>query len=99
MQIGHRQTFSTAPDRASLGMYANTVCTPANPKQKRIARDEAVDANRKMRYQLQRVAQGLIPGERVKHCQRSTMSGGGVSVYRSSEAGASFGNLTTCGSV
>lgn len=99
MQIGTRQTSPTAPDRAFLGIYANTVCTPANPKPKLIARDAAVDANRKMRYQLQRVAQGLIPGERVKHCQRSTMSGGGVSVYRSSDTGASFGNLTTCGSV
>lgn len=85
--------------RASLGIYANTVCTPPIPKPKRIARDESVDANRKMRYQLQRAAQGLIPGERVKHCQRSTMSGSGVSVYRSDVGGASFGNLTTCGSV
>lgn len=99
MQTGHRQTSPTAADPAFLGIYANTICTPANPKPKRIARDASVDATRRMRYQLQRVAQGLIPGERVKHCQRSTMSGGGVSVYRSVEGGASYGNLTTCGSV
>lgn len=54
--------------------------------------------NRKARYQLQRAAQGLLPQERVAHCQRSTMSAAGVAVYRS-DNGASYGNLTTCGSV
>ena len=54
--------------------------------------------NRKARFQLQRAAQGLLPGQRVAHCQRSTMSASGVAVYRSEE-GASYGNLATCGSV
>src|SRR5664279_2587900 len=99
MQIGTRQTPQQAPDRTSLGICANTVCTPPNIKPKRIARDEAVDAPRRMRYQLQRAAQGLLPGERVKHCQRSTMNEYGVGVFRSSDGGASFGNLATCGSV
>lgn len=54
--------------------------------------------NREARYQLQRAAQGLLPQERVAHCLRSTMSASGVAVY-SSANGASFGNLTTCGSV
>lgn len=100
MQIGHRQTPHKAPDRASLGICANTVHTESVPnKPKRSTRDEAVDATRRMRYQLQRAAQGLLPGERVKHCQRSTMSESGVAVFRTSDSGASFGNLTTCGSV
>jgi hypothetical protein len=52
-----------------------------------------------MRYRLQRAAQGLLPGERVKHCQRSTMGDSGVAVFRTGDKGASFGNLATCGSV
>ncbi|TAN76324.1 MAG: hypothetical protein EPN14_08010 [Gallionella sp.] len=55
--------------------------------------------SRKARYQLQRAAQGLLPQERVAHCQRSTMSGSGVGVYRSANGGASFCGLATCGSV
>lgn len=99
MLIGTRQMLPQPPVRSSLGICANTVCTPPDLKPKRIARDEAVDAPRRMRYQLQRVAQGLLPGERVKHCQRSTMNDFGVSVFCSSDGGASFGNLATCGSV
>lgn len=86
----------------SLGIYANTVDRPSAPKpKKKTAKadtDDAVMQNRKARYQLQRAAQGLLPQERVAHCQRSTMSASGVAVYRSNN-GASFGNLTTCGSV
>lgn len=100
MQIGTRQTLLQAPDRASLGIYANTVSPPSTEKRKRAAlKDDAVTAGRRMRFQLQRVAQGLLPGERVKHCQRSTMNDSGVSVYRSADGGAGFGNLATCGSV
>lgn len=99
MQIGNRQTPHKAADRAFLGICANTVHTPVNPKQKRATRDEALDAPRQMRYRLQRAAQGLLPGERVKHCQRSTMGDSGVMVYRTPGAGGSFGNLATCGSV
>jgi len=91
---------STPPNRTSLGIYANTVSPPSTEKLKRTAaRDEAVSAGRQMRYQLQRAAQGLLPGERVKHCRRSTMNDSGVSVFRSSDGGAGFGNLATCGSV
>lgn len=98
MQIGTRQTPHKAPDHASLGIYANTVSPSEKPK--RAARkDDAVTTGRRMRFHLQRVAQGLLPGERVKHCQRSTMSESGVSVYRSADGGAGFGNLATCGSV
>lgn len=99
MQIGNRQTPHQPLDRASLGMCANTVCTTPTQKLKRITRDQAVDAPRRMRYQLQRAAQGLLPGERVKHCQRSSMNDNGVGVYRTGASGASFGNLATCGSV
>lgn len=100
MPIGNRQTPHKAPVPASLGICANTVHTPGSlNKPKRSTRDEAVDATKRMRYQLQRAAQGLLPGERVKHCQRSTMSDSGVAVFRTSDSGASFGNLTTCGSV
>lgn len=99
MQIGARQTTPAAPSRTSLGIYANTVHVTKSLKPKHTTRDEAVDAPRRMRYQLQRAAQGLLPGERVKHCQRSTMNDRGVSVFRSSDGGASFGNLATCGSV
>ena len=83
------------PAQTSLGISANTVHAP---KRKRApALDESEQATREKRYQLQRAAQGLLPQERVVHCQRSMM-GGGVDVY-TSEAGASFGNLATCGSV
>lgn len=102
MQIGNRQTPHQAPDRASLGIFgifANTVNAPTTPKRKPLtARDEASESGRKARFQLQRAAQGLLPGQRVAHCQRSTMSSAGVAVYRS-ESGASFSNLATCGSV
>lgn len=81
---------------ASLGIFANTVHTPVGkPKPKT---DTAQEQTRQARYQLQRAAQGLLPQERVAHCQRSTMSPAGVTVYRSAE-GASYGNLSTCGSV
>ena len=83
-----------------LGIFANTVDSPSVPKPKKKAAkaDDAVTQNRKARFQLQRAAQGLLPQERVAHCQRSTMSASGVMVFRS-ESGASFGNLATCGSV
>lgn len=85
-----------------LGIFANTAASLSAPKpKKKTARtdtDDAMTQNRKARYQLQRVAQGLLPQERVAHCQRSTMSGSGVAVYRSA-SGASFCGLATCGSV
>jgi hypothetical protein len=85
--------------RASLGIFANTVNTlPALKRKQQTARDEASESGRKARFQLQRAAQGLLPTQRVAHCQRSTMSSAGVMVYRS-ESGASFSNLATCGSV
>lgn len=85
--------------RASLGIYANTVHTNPAPKPKRTAaRDDALTATRKMRYQLQRAAQGLLSGQRVAHCQRSKMNDAGVQVFTSTD-GASFGGLATCGSV
>lgn len=99
--------MSTAPRidtratvQASLGIFANTVnASVAQPKPKTTkAADTAQEQNKAARFQLQRAAQGLLPSERVAHCQRSTMSSAGVSVYRSAE-GASFGNLSTCGSV
>lgn len=96
--IDHRQDLSGAV-RTSLGIFANTVHTASVPKPKpAMVRDDAETTNRKARFQLQRAAQGLLPGQRVAHCQRSTMSNAGVAVYRSAE-GASFGNLATCGSV
>lgn len=95
--IDARQNLNPA-GRASLGIFANTVNAPAAPKRKPLmARDEASELGRKARFQLQRAAQGLLPGQRVAHCQRSTMSSAGVTVYRSA-TGASFGNLATCGS-
>jgi len=100
-RIDHRIT-SGRKGSDSLGIFANTVDRPSAPKpKKKTAKadaDEAVMQNRKARYQLQRAAQGLLPQERVAHCQRSTMSAAGVAVYRS-DNGSSFGNLTTCGSV
>lgn len=100
MQIGNRQTPRNAPDRASLGIFANTVHTPkaALKPKKAAVHDEAVEQSRKARFQLQRAAQSLLRGQRVEHCQRSTMSSAGVSVYRS-PTGATYGNLATCGSV
>ena len=84
----------------SVRIFANTVNTPESvPKQKKqTARDDAITATKQARFQLQRAAQGLLPGQRVAHCHRSTMSSAGVSVFRS-EQGASYGNLSTCGSV
>lgn len=100
-RIDHRIT-SGRKGADPLGIFANTVDRPSAPKpKKKTAKadaDEAVMQNRKARYQLQRAAQGLLPQERVAHCQRSTMSVSGVAVYRSAN-GASYGNLTTCGSV
>jgi hypothetical protein len=94
----HRQQVNPAGS-ASLGIFANTVNTKSVQKpEKKTPRDEAEMINRKSRYQLQRAAQGLLPGQRVHHCQRSTMSGAGVTVYKSAKGG-SFGNLATCGSV
>lgn len=95
----NRQQEANPAGRASLGIYANTVHAPENKKHTRKADGAAVDATRRMRYQLQRTAQGLLPGERVKHCQRSCMNDNGVSVFRTGDKGASFGNLSTCGSV
>jgi len=97
--VDQRNEF-TKPGRTSLGIFANTVnASESVPKQKKqTARDDAVTATRQARFQLQRAAQGLLPMDRVAHCHRSTMSSAGVSVFRS-ETGASFGNLSTCGSV
>ena len=97
--IDHRQDLAGAV-RTSLGIFANTVNAPLvpKPKKKTAERDTAEVANRKARFMLQRAAQGLLPGQRVAHCQRSTMSSAGVTVFRSAE-GASYGNLSTCGSV
>lgn len=97
--IDHRQDLTGAV-RTSLGIFANTVNTPSVPKPEKrtVERDTAEVQGRKARYRLQRAAQGLLPGQRVAHCQRSTMSSAGVSVFRSAE-GASYGNLATCGSV
>lgn len=96
MNIDQRQDLSGAV-RASLGIFANTVHTPKKPK--RAAEADKTEATTKAaRFQLQRAAQGLLPGQRVAHCQRSTMSSAGVAVYRSAE-GASYANLATCGSV
>jgi hypothetical protein len=101
MSIDQRQDLSGAV-RTSLGIFANTVHTPESVrKPKKTAKatdDDAVNIGRKARFQLQRAAQGLLRGQRVEHCQRSTMSSAGVSVYRS-PTGASYGNLATCGSV
>lgn len=98
--IDHRQHLPP-PGQTSLGIFANTVNAKRKPlvsKRKPETGDDAITATKRMRYQLQRAAQGLLPMERVKHCQRSTMSGMGVGVFTSS-TGASFGNLATCGSV
>lgn len=96
--LDHRQQANPG-GRSSLGIYANTVHTKAAPKQKRETRpDDSVTATKRMRFQLQRAAQGLLPQERVKHCQRSTMSSSGVQVFRTADS-ASYVNLTTCGSV
>ena len=96
--LDQRNEF-TKQDRSSLGIFANTVNTPSVPKPKKATvRDDAVTQNKKARYQLQRAAQGLLPLQRVAHCHRSTMSSAGVSVFKSTE-GASYGNLSTCGSV
>lgn len=96
----HQHT-SAAQNRTSLGIYANTVSPPptATRKNPPTSREEAIASSRRMRYQLQRAAQGLLPGERVKHCQRSTMSDTGIAVFRSADGAAGFGNLATCGSV
>lgn len=100
-RIDHR-TASGQKGSGFLGIYANTVDRPPEPKPKKKATkadaDDTVMQNRKARYQLQRAAQGLLPQERVAHCQRSITGGSGVAVY-CSEHGASFGNLATCGSV
>lgn len=96
--IDHRQNLAGAV-RTSLGIFANTVNAASVPKPKPATpRDEAEEQGRRARFQLQRAAQGLLQGQRVAHCHRSTMSSAGVAVYRS-ESGASYGNLATCGSV
>lgn len=91
--------------RSSLGIFgifANTVHTETTPIRKANLRikngDTAQEQNKQARFQLQRAAQGLLPNQRVAHCLRSTMSSAGVAVFRSAE-GASYGNLSTCGSV
>lgn len=94
----HRQHVNPA-GRTSLGIFANTVHTPSVSKQKKqTASSDAITATRQARFQLQRAAQGLLPQQRVAHCHRSTMSSAGVAVFRSTD-GASYGNLSTCGSV
>jgi hypothetical protein len=99
--IDQRQDLSGAV-QASLGIFANTVknsVAKLKPQNKRAQQqDDAQQQNKQARYQLQRGAQYLLQGERVAHCQRSTRSGAGVTVYRGAK-GASFGNLSTCGSV
>ncbi len=97
--IDHRQHFNPV-GVSSLGISANTVCPPSASRPVRLAtKDEAVATGRRWRYQLQRGAQGLLPWERVAHCQRSTMSASGVGVFRTAAGGASFSNLATCGSM
>ena len=106
MNIAARIDTRSKPNeavRTSLGIFANTVNAPlSQPKPKtfkpKAGRDTAQEQTKQARFQLQRAAQGLLPQERVAHCQRSTMSSAGVVVYRSAE-GASYGNLSTCGSV
>jgi len=98
LESGQRHQANPAV-RASLGICANTVNAPAVKKPKRATGEDAADAPRRMRYQLQRAVQGLLPNERVKHCQRSCMNDSGVSIFRTASKGASFGNLATCGSV
>lgn len=94
----HRQHENPA-GRSSLGIFANTVNTPSVSKPKKQTTGlDAITATRQARFQLQRAAQGLLPQQRVVHCHRSTMSSAGVSVFRSKD-GASYGNLSTCGSV
>lgn len=96
--IDQRQSLNPAA-RASLGIFANTAA--AKPVEKRAPRPVVESwemANRKARFQLQRAARGLLPGQRVAHCHCSTMSSAGIPVF-TSERGASFGNLATCGSV
>lgn len=96
--IDHRQDLAGAR-RTSLGIFANTVHTPSVPKPKRATPvDEAETATKRMRFQLQRAAQGLLPQQRIVHCQRSMMDGSGVDLLMS-ERGGSYGNLATCGSV
>lgn len=94
-RIDTRQTLKGAV-QASLGIYANTVNHSATKPKKQT--DEAEQTNRKARFQLQRAAQGLLPQQRVAHCQRSTNNSHGVFVYRSADS-ARYGNLSTCGSV
>lgn len=98
-RIDHRQRLNPK-GLAPLGIFANTAASISVPKPKKKAAkaDDAMTQNRKARFQLQRAAQGLLPQERVAHCQRSTLGASGVAVYRSAN-GASFGNLATCGSV
>lgn len=111
--IDHRQHLAP-PFQTSLGISANTVhasvnlptysplirnCFTKEKRKRAAAKGDAVTTGRRVRYQLQRVAQGLLPGERVKHCQRSTMNDAGVGVYTSANGGAGFSNLATCGSV
>jgi hypothetical protein len=91
----HRQHLKP-PVRSSLGIYANTV-NHSEPKPERQT-DTAEVQNRRARFQLQRAAQGLLPQQRVAHCQRSTNNSHGVFVYRTPD-NARFGNLSTCGSV
>jgi hypothetical protein len=99
--IDHRQHLNPA-GRASLGIciFAKSAAASVEKRERRpVGREEWELANRRARFQLQRAAQGLLPGQRVVHCQRSTMGGSGVTVYRSPTKGAHFGNLATCGSV
>jgi len=50
-----------------------------------------------IRWKLQRLAQGLLRGYRVAHCQRS-VTGERVAIWRT-RAGAHFSGVVTCGSV
>jgi len=85
--------------RASLGIYTNAVHAGQKPsKYGHSGRKDAINATRRIRFQLQRAAQGLLPQERVAHCMRSTLNANGVQVLISAK-GASLGNLSRCGSI
>lgn len=76
-----------------LGITANTAA--ARRVQARPAAGD--DAAKRLRWQLQRGAQGLLREERVAKCQRG-VSGDFVHI-RCGEHGAHFKGLMTCGSV
>lgn len=85
----------TAKSAAAPGVGAKTAAVQAA---EHAAASRSPDAVRSRRWKLQRVAQGLLRGERVAHCQRSVNTDAGVSVYRTAQ-GAHFAGVVTCGSV